>query len=213
MDRHLLSWAWARRHHHCRAARDMPVLWLFTDSHRLPDPRRAVAHLPRGLAGVVFRHDDTPNRLALGQDLARLCRARRVALVVAGDPRLAARLGAGVHLRRGRWPGLVRVKTGLVTSSAHSGVDLCRARRAGAHLVFLSPAFSTRSHPGAPALGPVRWTALARMAGLPVAALGGIDGVTVRRLPAQFCRAVAAITALAPPPEPRSGRASIGSEP
>ena len=197
MDRHLLSWTWAR-HHRRGAARALPVLWLFTDSHRLPDPRRAVAQLPRGLAGVVFRHDDTPNRLALGRDLACLCRARRLALVVAGDPRLAARLGAGAHLRGGHWPGVVRPKSGLVTSSAHSWVDLHRARRAGVHLAFLSPVFPTRSHPGAPALGPIRWTALARRAGLPVAALGGIDGLTARRLPRRFCRAVAAITALAP---------------
>lgn len=198
MDRRLLRWARAQSRRR-GSGHGMPVVWLFTDSRRLPDPRSAVAHLPRGLAGVVFRHDEAPNRLALGQDLARLCRARRLALVVAGDPRLAARLGAGVHLRGGQWPGLVRPKPGLVTSSAHDGVELRRARRAGADLAFLSPAFPTRSHPGAPALGPIRWIGLAGAAGLPVAALGGIDGLTVRRLPRHVCRAAAAITALGPP--------------
>jgi thiamine-phosphate pyrophosphorylase len=198
MDHCLLRWAWAQSRRRGPGP-GMPVLWLFTDSRRLPDPRPAVAHLPRGLAGVVFRHDDAPNRLALGLHLARLCRVRRLALVVAGDSRLAARLGAGVHLRGGRWPGLVRPKPGLVTSSAHDGVELRRARRAGADLAFLSPAFPTRSHPGASALGPSRWAALAGAAGLPVAALGGIDGCTVRRLPRHVCRAAAAITALARP--------------
>lgn len=164
----------------------MPVLWLFTDPQRLPDPRRAASALPRGLCGVVLRHDDA----ALGHDLARICRVRRNALVVAGNWRLAAALGAGVHLRRGIGPG----RGGLVTSSAHNRVELHRARRAGATLVFLSPVFATASHVGAAGLGVTRWAAMAR--GGNVAGLGGIDGGSVRRLP-RFCRAVGAIGALA----------------
>ncbi len=61
--------------------------------------------------------------------------------------------------------------------------ELVRARRAGAALAFLSPVFATPSHPGEPALGPVRWGAMARSAGLPVAALGGVSGATARSLP------------------------------
>src|SRR6185437_11143044 len=102
----------------------IPTLWLFTDARRLPDPRPAVARLPRGLAGVVLRHDGEPGRAALGRDLARVCRTRRLALVVAGDLRLAASLGAGVHLRAGRWPGIPRRHRGLITSSAHCLLDL-----------------------------------------------------------------------------------------
>ncbi len=142
MDRRLLAWAYASR----RRGSELPRLWLFTDARRLPDPRPAVARLPRGLAGVVLRHDGEPGRAALGRDLARICRARRLALVVAGDARLAAALRAGMHLRAGRWPGVQR-RRGLITSSAHGLADLLRARRAGASLAFLSPAFPTLSHP------------------------------------------------------------------
>ncbi len=192
MDSRLLAWAHAAR----RSNQRLPRLWLFTDARRLPDPRAAVARLPRGLAGVVLRHDGEPGRIALGRDLARICRARRLALVVAGDTRLAAALGAGVHLRSGRWPGVRRGRRGIITSSAHSRADLVRARRAGAHLAFLSPAFPTLSHPDSPALGPARWAHLARLATLPVAALGGVDGASIRRLP-RLCCAVGAIGALA----------------
>jgi len=174
----------------------IPPLWLFTDQRRLPDPRPSVARLPRGLAGVVFRHDDDPNRAGLGRDLARICRARRLVLVVAGDVRLAVALRAGVHLRGGRWPGPVRAR-GLVTSSAHSLTDLRRAVRAGAHLTFLSPVFATPSHPGAPSLGPARWSAQARQSPVAVAALGGVDGMSVRRLPWGLCSGAGAIGALA----------------
>ena len=194
MDASLLAWATAT---HRRGGRRLPPLWLFTDSRRLADPRPAVARLPKGLAGVVLRHDAAQDRTALGRDLARICRVRRLLLVVAGDARLAAALRAGVHLRGGRWPGSVRFRRGLLTSSAHNLPELRRARRSGADLAFLGPAFATASHPGASGLGALRWCRLAGRAGLPVAALGGIDGASVRRLPARLCRAVGAIGALA----------------
>jgi thiamine-phosphate pyrophosphorylase len=155
-----------------------------------------VAKLPRGFAGVVFRHDDDPDRAALGRDLARICRVRRLLLVVAGDVRLAAALRAGVHLRSGRWPSQLRIR-GFVTSSAHGIPDLCRAARAGASLAFLSPVFPTASHPDTDTLGPVRWSGFARHAPIRVAALGGVDGTSIRRLPRTFCHAVGAISALA----------------
>jgi thiamine-phosphate pyrophosphorylase len=145
---------------------------------------------------VVYRHDDDPNRAALGRDLARICRARRLVLVVAGDVRLAAALRAGVHLRGGQRSIPIRPR-GFVTSSAHSFPDLRRAAHAGAMLAFLSPVFATASHPDAQTLGPTRWSALARHAPIMVAALGGIDGTSARRLPRSLCRVVGAIGALA----------------
>ena len=171
----------------------MPVLWLFTDPARMPDLRSAIMALPKGLCGVVFRHDGAPGRAALGQSAARACRARGAALVVAGDGRLAARLGAGIHLRGGRWPGLVRPRRGWRTSSAHGRADMVRARRAGAHAVFLSPVFPTRSHAGAAALGPIRWAAWAR--GSVAFALGGVTGARAGRLP-RWCAGAGAIDAL-----------------
>jgi thiamine-phosphate pyrophosphorylase len=201
MDPRLLGWARAAAAR-SGAARALPKLWLFTDARRLPDPRPAAARLPRGFAGVVLRHDGEPGRATLGRDLARICRARRLTLVVAGDARLAAALGAGVHLRSGRWPGQVRPAHtrhghGLITSSAHGPADLRRATLAGAGLVFLSPVFATASHPGASVLGPARWARMARSARLPVAALGGIEGASIRRLPPAICMAIGAIGALA----------------
>jgi thiamine-phosphate pyrophosphorylase len=163
----------------------------------LPDPRASVIGLPRGLAGVVLRHDRDPARAALGRDLQRICRMRRLTLVVAGDSRLAASLRAGVHLRGGYWPDHIRTKA-IITSSAHSVPDLRRARQTGATVVFLSPAFPTATHMGAPGLGPLRWASLARRAGTGthVAALGGVDGTLVRRIPTSVCQAVGAIAAL-----------------
>jgi thiamine-phosphate pyrophosphorylase len=196
MDSRLVGWARSVKRR-LRGA-GPPVLWLFTDAARLADPLAAAAGLPRGLCGVVLRDDASPGRAALAAALARVCRARGNALVVAGDARLARAVGAGVHLRGGRRLRAMRGLRGLVTSSAHGVAELRRAVRAGARLAFLSPAFPTASHPGAPGLGPARWAAQARRApaGLAVGALGGVDGGSVRRLPGLRC--AAAIGALAP---------------
>ncbi len=171
-----------------------PTLWLFTDAARVPDPLPAIAALPPGLCGVVFRHDGVEGRAVLARAVAACCRQRRVALSVAGDWRLAALLGAGVHRRAGcAEPPRGRFRT----ASAHSRAELLQARRAGA-LVFLSPVFPTASHPGASTLGPVRWAALAGQPGAALA-LGGIDASSARRLPRCRIAGAGAITALCAP--------------
>lgn len=169
------------------------MLWLFTDHARLPDPRAAAACLPRGIGGVVLRHDGDPQRAALARDLARICRARRLGWAVAGDWRLAARTGAGLHAREGRAPGCLPRWLRVTTASAHGVPALLRARRRGA-IGFLSPVFATASHPGAPGLGPARWLLAARRAG-GAGALGGVTAAGVRRLGPR-CRAAGAIGAL-----------------
>ena len=200
----LIEWARAVRARQDRSRRRIPVLWLFTDPARVPDLRRAVAGLPRGGAGVVFRHDGTSGRETLAHAIAQQCRALGLAMVVAGDARLAASVGAGIHLRGGRWPsghsGWLR-RTAWVTSSAHDRAGLVRARRAKASLIFLSPVWPTLSHPGASTLGLVRWVGIARSsasAGVPVLALGGVTGRRARMLPRR-CAGAGAIEALAAP--------------
>lgn len=192
MDARLVAWARAVK---ARRRLATPVLWLFTDAARLADPLPAIARLPPGLCGVVFRHDGVAGRAAMARRVAALCRARRVALTVAGDPRLAASVAAGQHLRSG-WSGWVRPRPGrLTTASAHSVRELRAGLAAGA-LVFLSPAFPTASHPGACGLGPVRWAGMVRGRRGSVLALGGVGGGNVGRLPRAVLAGVGGVEAL-----------------
>lgn len=71
---------------------------------------------------------------------------------------------------------LVQIATG------HNLREIGEANRMSADAVMLSPAFPTRSHPGAPSLGPSRFRLLARYASVPVIALGGMARTTARRL-------------------------------
>ena len=91
---------------------------------------------------------------------------------VAGDTALARTWGAAmVHNPEGdgEADGL------LVSRSVHDEAEAGAARAAA--LVFVSPVYSTASHPGAVALGVERALELARIAGVPAIALGGMNVV------------------------------------
>jgi thiamine-phosphate pyrophosphorylase len=186
--------------------RRLPRLVLFSDPVRLPDPRAAARRLPPGAAAVVAR-GLAPGMLAA---LAALARRRRLLLLVAGEGRAALRhRGAGLHLPdrpEGAVPGLLPFLLARrrhapsrppLTVAAHGRAGLARGRRLRADAAILSPVFPTESHPGAPALGPWRWVALARRAGRPVLALGGLRPGNAARLPG-WIAGFAAIGALRP---------------
>ena len=182
----------------------LPPLILMTDAVRLPDPEPALARLPRGSA-VILRHRDAAERERLARRLAPHCRRLGLSLIVAGDARLAAAVRAdGLHLpeamlRHGRrgWR-LLRRPGWLVTAAAHSPAAIRAAARAGADAVLLSPVFATASHPGAAALGPLRFANLVRHSPLPVYALGGVSVATAPRLAGSGAAGLAAIGGLLP---------------
>lgn len=149
----------------------LPALWLMTDERIEAAALLAAAgRLPKGQAGIVFRHYRTgrAERRALFDALRLVARRRRLILLLAGEARLAAAWRAdGVH-GDGR-----RVARPLIRSRAvHDGRQAVVAR--GANLCFVSPLFPTRSHVGVGALGRVRFAALARQVDVPVMALGGV---------------------------------------
>jgi thiamine-phosphate pyrophosphorylase len=176
---------------------------MITDGKRQLDPFQALTFLPRGSI-VILRDYDHPDRQHLARDLARICRSRRLVFLVAGSGRLAAQVRAdGVH-----WPEAlahraldwrIRRKNWLITVSAHSFPAIRRARLFGADAVLVAPVFPTRSHPGAPTLGSLRFAGLVRHAELSVYALGGISILTARRLNGSGAAGLAAINAFTTP--------------
>lgn len=130
--------------------------------------------LPRG-AALILRDYDAPERRAMAQTLKRICAERGVLFLVGGDAALARRMRAdGVHLRSDQLSG-PRPPFDIVSASCHSAAELRRARALGADIAFLGPVFATASHPGAGAMGASAFKTLARLAALPVLALGGVD--------------------------------------
>jgi thiamine-phosphate pyrophosphorylase len=166
----------------------MPRLILLTDEKRLADPLPVVRALPSGSA-VIVRHYDDPNRADVAASLINEARGRRIRVLIAGDARLALRIGAhGLHLSEallrhggGAWRKW-RKPEWLVTAAAHSPKALLLAWRLGIDAALLSPVFPTLSHPEARPLGPLRFASWCRMAPLSVYALGGVTPFNARRL-------------------------------
>lgn len=131
-----------------RGQTSIPTRWLVADS-RLGDRLwPAVERLPRG-SGILFLFRDLPKR-----DRARLeARLRRVAR------------------RRGF---VVADEVAGEAARVHDAKELRQAGLANVPLLFLSPLYPTRSHPGREPLRRMRAASLLQLAEVPVIALGGM---------------------------------------
>ena len=139
-----------------------PSLWLMTDERLGDGLWTALRRVPPG-AGVVFRHYSLPpaERMKLWLTVRRRARARGLVVLNAG------RLLPGADGAHGG--------SRPTSAPAHDRREALAALRAGAVLLFVSPVFATRSHPGARGIGPVAAGRIARGLGVPAVALGGMD--------------------------------------
>lgn len=160
-----------------------PVLFL-TDPVRVPDPVIAIQSLPPG-AGIIYRHFGDAGRRRVADQLANLCAAKDLALLIAADPDLAAEVEAdGVHWPEARlsearhWRGCFR----LQTASAHSRRALAKAAQIGMDAALVSTVFASQSASAGAPMGPARFRKLAQGAALPIFALGGLKAATIGRI-------------------------------
>jgi thiamine-phosphate pyrophosphorylase len=175
-----------------RNGRGLPSLVLMTDDARDADWVEAVSALPRG-AAVIVRHREAGAREKLARRLRGIALARGVKLLIADDEALALRVRAdGVHVPQRHSAKAAAIKARhprwLVTASAHE----TSAMRVRADALILGPVFATASHPGVASLGVVRFAAIA-LGARRVYALGGVDALSVQRLPAVPIAGVALI--------------------
>ena len=159
----------------------LPDLWLISDERNDAGLEDALRRLPRG-SGFIYRHYhlSPQQRVARWFGLARIGRAHGHVLILADSAQTALEWGAdGLY---GPPRALYPTRDLLTFATAHDLREIGLANRFGADAVLLSPAFATRSHPEASALGPVRFRLLASQARMPVIALGGMTSSTVGRL-------------------------------
>jgi thiamine-phosphate pyrophosphorylase len=187
--------ALARRLNREAGAPAIPALYFFTDPERTPDPIAIACRLPAETA-VVYRHFGAGKRVSVARELARICQARQLYLLIAADPMLAARVHAdGVHWPERKLPETRIGDFALMTVSAHSREAVERAAPWGASACVLGPVFETQSASGNQPLGLFRASQIARGSSLPVIALGGINARNATRLSERGFAGVAAIDA------------------
>lgn len=166
-----------------RHRKNLPGLWLMTDE-RVDDATllACLVRLPRAEAGIVFRHYRTPvaKRRSLFVKIAAIARRRGLILLLGGKARTA------IAWKADGWHGpddRLRACRGMIHSrAAHNPMEIKAAMQSRADLLFLSPLYPTRSHPGEPSLGRVKFARLARQSTLPVIALGGVRPCHQRQL-------------------------------
>jgi thiamine-phosphate pyrophosphorylase len=156
----------------------VPRVVLLSDARNDRRLEAALVRLPRGSA-LVFRHYHLPPgaRHARFEALRRLCGQQGILIITAGASR-----GWRADGHYGAPQALAR-RPGLRLATAHSLAEIGAAVRMRASAVLLSPVFPTATHPGAPALGPLRFLLMARRCPLPVIALGGMTRRRTARLP------------------------------
>ncbi|QTD54762.1 thiamine phosphate synthase [Parasphingorhabdus cellanae] len=160
-------------HHPCFS--DLyPQVWLMTDQRNDAALEKSIANLPRG-SGIIFRHYhlDKDARYKRFQSIRNCARRGDHILSLADAPALAQQWGAdGVHGRQ--WK---RHKTGDLLHSApvHNPREIMTAKHGGADLLFLSPAFATRSHPDQTPMGHMQLKHLIALCDKPVILLGGMN--------------------------------------
>jgi thiamine-phosphate pyrophosphorylase len=161
---------------------EWPRTWLMTDE-RLGDRLwSAIDRLPEG-SGIVFRHYslDRDARAELAGRVSLICKERAFALAVAADADLVRAVGADlIHKPAVPTPGLP------FSLAVHSMAEAVAAVGLGASLLFVSPVFETRSHPGRRALGPDLAKQIAQAARAPAIALGGMDAQKFAQLSEYF---------------------------
>lgn len=166
---------------------------------RLPDPPLLLVtdrgHARRPLADIVaaaciagcrwisLREKDLPaaDQVALAQALLAVTHKYGALLTLHGEPAIAGAAGVdGVHLPSGGDVAAARVLLGdsaLIGKSVHGDAELPGLAATTVNYVVAGPAYASASKPGyGPALGAAGIAALAQAAGVPLIAIGGVDG-------------------------------------
>ena len=158
-----------------RHRKNLPGLWLMTDE-RIDDANllASINRLPRRQAGIIFRHYRTPvaKRRSLFRQIATIARRRGLIVLLGGKASTA------IAWKADGWHGpddrLLTCRKLIHSRAAHDLREIKTTMQSRADLLFLSPLYPTRSHPGEPSLGRVKFARLAWQSTLPVIALGGV---------------------------------------
>jgi len=184
---------------------EVPNLILITDSQRLPKDRFLDvlgAALSGGVDAVLVREKqmDSARLLAFASQLRELTHSHKAKLIIHTQADIAKAIEAdGVHLSSIEMNQIPTIREWLkrdemtLSTSCHNELELEFAHRFGADFVFLSPVFSTQSHPDEEPLGITRFRELAADPPLPVIALGGITSKNRQQLEGMPVAVISAI--------------------
>lgn len=164
--------------------RPVPRLLVLTDREQASSAGRSLRPTvldvaAAGAPAVLLREKDLGRRRRrnLATQLSAVTGGLGTALLLAGDPELAADVGVGVHLAAADDPVPADLRDQLLVGrSCHDRAEVEAAVTEGVDYVTVSPVATTTSKPGhGPPLGADGLADLVALAGeVPVLALGGV---------------------------------------
>ncbi|MEP3450707.1 MAG: thiamine phosphate synthase [Parasphingorhabdus sp.] len=155
-------------------ANSLPKIWLMTDERNDSLLENTIRKLPRH-SGVIFRHYHLQEgaRVERFAKLKMLARKHHHLILLADRPSLARKWGAdGVHGRHWKRQETIGL---LHSAPIHNEKEIRQAQHNGADIFFVSPVFTTRSHPESKPLNNLQLRRLNDLCGRPVVLLGGMD--------------------------------------
>jgi thiamine-phosphate pyrophosphorylase len=171
-----------------------PRLLIVTDRRqaRRPLPDVVAAAIKGGCRWISIREKDLPadEQVLLARSLIPLAHAQGARLTLHGDAALAVAAGVdGVHLSAGSDSAAARALLGgkkLIGISIHTATEADGVDPSSVDYVLAGPAFETASKPGyGPELGRKGLSEIARVARVPVLAIGGINTARIADLIAE----------------------------
>ncbi len=159
---------------HVPTHQTLPLQWLISDQRNDDRIAETLTRMPRG-SGFVFRHYHLEGtaRQARFATFAAWARNHGHLIALSDDATTARDWGADAAYGPPNRLGPAG-DTLLRLATAHDSTQLQAALAAEVDAVFLSPVFSTRSHPDAVVLGPMGFQALSQQSTVPVVAMGGM---------------------------------------
>ncbi len=173
-----------------------PYIFM-TDPKRTPDVLRSAANLPDH-STLIYRHFGADDKYPMAIALRQICFANNVQFLIARDEQLAMEVGAdGLHLPekllghaaklRARYPDW------LLSGAIHSKENIMNIK--GLNAAILSPIFPSNSPSAGNPIGVKTLTQIAKIAPLPIFALGGINSQTVSHLANSGVAGIAGVSA------------------
>ncbi len=140
---------------------------------------------------MIFREYDleSKKREVLAREILAICRARNHKFLIGKNLQLARKLRAdGVHFsdrdhlplqifNRQNWP-----RKFIFSFACHNFLSVLKSQRLKADMIFVSPVFTTRSHPNIAPLGLRELSKIICVSKIPIFALGGVDEKNIHSL-------------------------------
>ena len=173
--------------------KNLPKIIIVFDEKNFDKRKFSNLKIPKKSA-FLLRSYKIKQRKKVAKQLLEFCKMRKLKLIIASDIKLAEDIKAhGVHIpeylikkNKVDWIIVEKFKlkkNRIITIAAHSLKTLKKAEK-NSHIdaAFLSPIFSTQSHPGRRILGISKFKKIVKETNLPVYALGGINIKNIKSL-------------------------------